>query len=347
MASATRPTPLSDHPPKVRIALDAMGTDTAPTAEVAGAVSALKSAESDFEIILVGDSAVVQTELAKHTGFPSDRLSIVHASERVLPGESPSTVLRRKPDSSIAIGVGLHKDGRADAFISAGSTGAVMAASLFILRPLEGVDRPAIGTVVPSAGGPLLLLDAGANVDCKPHQLVQFARLGKVYAQDLMGIADPRIGLLNIGEEPKKGDELTVAAHKALVESGLNFVGNVEGRGIVEGGCDVLVCDGFVGNVLLKFYESVATFIVGLLTNALGEAHANHDLEEVFRLLDYTETGGAPLLGVSGIPIICHGGSPPKAIENAIRVADKAAKASMVSHFVREMAHPIESGSTV
>ena len=331
----------------MRIALDAMGTDTAPTAEVAGAVGALKSAESDFEIILVGDSAVVQSELAKHTEFPSDRLSIVHASERVLPGEPPSAVLRRKPDSSIAIGVGLHKDGKADAFISAGSTGAVMAASLFILRPLEGVDRPAIGTVVPSAGGPLLLLDAGANVDCKPHQLVQFAHLGKVYAQDLMGIADPRIGLLNIGEEPKKGDELTVAAYEALVESRLNFVGNVEGRGIVEGGCDVLVCDGFVGNVLLKFYESVATFIVGLLTNALGEAHANHDLEEVFRLLDYTETGGAPLLGVNGIPIICHGGSPPKAIENAIRVADKAAKASMVSHFVREMAHPIESGSTV
>jgi glycerol-3-phosphate acyltransferase PlsX len=222
-----------------------------------------------------------------------------------------------------------------------------MAASLFILRPLEGVDRPAIGTVLPSAGGPLLLLDAGANVDCKPHQLVQFAHLGKVYAQDLMGIGDPRIGLLNIGEEPKKGDELTVAAYEALLETGLNFVGNVEGRGIVEGGCDVLVCDGFVGNVLLKFYESVATFIVGLLTNALGEAHASHDLEEVFRLLDYTETGGAPLLGVNGIPIICHGGSPPKAIENAIRVADKAAKASMVSHFVREMADSIESGSTV
>jgi len=331
----------------VRIALDAMGTDTAPMAEVAGAISALKSPESDFEVILVGDSALVQAEFAKHTEFPSDRLSIVHASERVLPGEPPSTILRRKPDSSIAIGVGLHKEGKADAFISAGSTGAVMAASLFILRPLAGVDRPAIGTVVPSAGGPLLLLDAGANVDCKPHQLVQFAHLGKVYAQDLMGITDPRIGLLNIGEEPKKGDELTAAAYEALVESDLNFVGNVEGRGIVEGGCDVLVCDGFVGNVLLKFYESVATFIVGLLTNALGEAHASHDLEEVFRLLDYTETGGAPLLGVNGIPIICHGGSPPKAIENAIRVADKAAKASMVSHFVREMTHPIESGSTV
>ena len=330
----------------MRIALDAMGTDTAPVAEVAGAIEALRNPETNFEIVLVGDSDVLQAELAKHTGFPTDRLSIVHASERVLPGEPASTVLRRKPDSSIAVGVGLHKEGEADAFISAGSTGAVMAASLLILRPLEGVDRPAIGTVVPSAGGPLLLLDAGANVDCKPHQLVQFAHLGKVYAQDLMGIAEPRIALLNIGEEPKKGDELAVATYEALMESGLNFVGNVEGRGIVEGGCDVLVCDGFVGNVLLKFYESVASFIVGLLTNALGDAHASQDLEEVFRLLDYTETGGAPLLGVNGIPIICHGASPPKAIENAIHVADRAAEASMVSHFVRELARPIESGST-
>ncbi|MCH7932383.1 MAG: phosphate acyltransferase PlsX [Gemmatimonadetes bacterium] len=331
----------------MRIALDAMGTDTAPAPEVAGAVSALKDPESDFEVILVGDLDSLQAELAKHAAFPTDRLSIVHAPDRVLPGEPASTVLRRKPNSSIAIGIGLHKDGKADAFISAGSTGAVMAASLIILRPLEGVDRPAIGTVVPSAGGPLLLLDAGANVDCKPHQLVQFARLGKVYAQDLMGISDPRIALLNIGEEPKKGDELAVATYQALTESGLNFVGNVEGRGIVEGGCDVLVCDGFVGNVLLKFYESVAGFIVGLLTSALGDAQASQDLEEVFRLLDYTETGGAPLLGVNGIPIICHGASPPKAIENAIRVADRAAKASMVSHFVRELAPTIESGSTV
>ncbi len=331
----------------MRIALDAMGTDAAPAVEVAGAVSALKSPESNFDVILVGDSEVLQAELAKHTGFPTDRLSVVHASERVLPGEPPSTVLRRKPDSSIAVGVGLHKEGKADAFISAGSTGAVMAASLLILRPLEGVDRPAIGTVVPTAGGPLLLLDAGANVDCKPHQLVQFAHLGKVYAQDLMAIADPRVALLNIGEEPKKGDELAVAAYEALAASDLNFVGNVEGRGIVEGGCDVLVCDGFVGNVLLKFYESVASFIVGLLTNALGDAKASDDLEEVFRLLDYTETGGAPLLGVNGIPIICHGSSPPKAIENAIHVADRAAKASMVSHFVRELTQPIESGSTV
>lgn len=331
----------------MRIALDAMGTDAAPAVEVVGAVSALRNPKSDCEVILVGDSEVLRAELAKHDDFPRDRLRIKHASERVLPGEPPSSVLRRKPDSSIAVGVGLHQKGEADAFISAGSTGAVMAASLFILRALEGVDRPAIGTVVPTAGGHLLLLDAGANVDCKPHQLVQFAHLGKVYAQDLMGIPDPRVGLLNIGEESKKGDELAVATHRELAASDLNFIGNVEGRGIVEGGCDVLVCDGFVGNVLLKFYESVASFIVGLLTNALGDAKAGHDLEEVFRLLDYTETGGAPLLGVNGIPIICHGGSPPKAIENAIRVADRAAKASMVSHFVREMALRVETGSTV
>ena len=328
----------------MRIALDAMGTDKAPAIEVSGAVIALMDPKSDFEVILVGDGDALEAELARHSDFPSDRLSIVHARQRVLPGEPPSTVLRRKPESSIAIGIRLHEKGEADAFISAGSTGAVMAASLFILGPLEGVDRPAIGTVVPTANGPLLLLDAGANVDCKPHQLVQFARLGKVYAQDLMGISCPRVGLLNIGEEPKKGDELAVAAYQGLEESGINFVGNIEGRGIIEGGCDVLVCDGFVGNVLLKFYESVASFVVSLLTNALGDAHPSDDLDEVFRLFDYTETGGAPLLGVNGIPIICHGGSPPKAICNAIGVADRAAKASMVSHFVRELTMPVVLG---
>jgi len=321
----------------VRIALDAMGTDKAPATEVAGAVIALTDPESDFEIILVGDSDALEAELTNYSDFPSDRLSIIHASQRVFPGEAPSTVLRRKPESSIAIGLRLHKEGKADAFISAGSTGAVMAASLLILRPLEGVDRPAIGTVVPTANGPLLLLDSGANVDCKPRQLVQFARLGKVYAQDLMGIASPRVGLLNIGEETKKGDELAVEVYQRLEKSRINFVGNIEGGGIIEGGCDVLVCDGFVGNVLLKFYESVASFVVSLLTNALGEIQSSDNLDEVFRLFDYTETGGAPLLGVNGIPIICHGGSPPKAICNALGVADRAAKASMVSHFVREL----------
>ena len=322
----------------MRIALDAMGTDQAPTTEVAGAVSAIRNLKFDFEILLVGDRDAIEHEISIHKNFPRDRLTIVDAPDRVLPDDPPSTVLRKKPNSSIVIGLTMHQKGEVDSFISAGSTGAVMAASWLILRPLPGVDRPAIGTLLPTAKGPLLLLDAGANVDCKPHQLIQFAHLGKVYAEDLMEINEPRIGLLNIGEEPTKGNELSIAVHKGLMESELNFIGNIEGRGIVEGACDVLVCDGFVGNVLLKFYESVASFIVYLLTDALGDIKTNQNIDEVFRILDYTETGGAPLLGVNGITIICHGGSPPKAIQNAIGVAYRSVEASMVSHFEKELA---------
>jgi phosphate acyltransferase len=321
----------------VRIALDAMGTDHAPASEIAGAVQALSDA-SGFEIVLVGDESIIEAELSNHEFVPRDRLAVVHAPERVLASDSPSSVLRKKPNSSIAVGLGLQKRGEADAFISAGNTGAVMAGSLFILRRIPGVDRPAIGTIVPTAGGSLLLLDAGANVDCKPGQLVQFAHLGKVYAQDLMGIPDPRVGLLNIGEEPGKGDELSVLTHQLLASEKLNFVGNVEGRAVIAGGCDVLVCDGFVGNVLLKFYESVAQFIVGLLKATIDEAGKNEQMEEALRLLDWTETGGAPLLGVNGISIICHGGSPPKAIRNAVGVAVRAVESGMVSHLEKQLA---------
>ena len=323
----------------MRIALDAMGTDHAPRPEVAGAVSALSELDHDLEIILVGDRTVVEEELGKHSGFPAERLSVHHAPDRVRPEDPPATVLRKRPESSIVQGMGLHRDGRADAFISAGSTGAVMAASLFILKRLEGVDRPAIGTLLPTASDPVLMLDAGANVDCKSVHLVQFAHLGNIYAQDLMEVEEPRIGLLNIGEEPGKGDELAQESHALLAaEPGLRFVGNVEGRDIIRGACDVLVCDGFVGNVLLKFYESVAHFIIGLLRSALRETPSDLDLEEVFRVLDYSEYGGAPLLGVNGVPIICHGGSPPKAIRNAVRVAAQSVRADMVTHMAREIA---------
>jgi len=330
----------------MRIALDAMGTDDAPGVEISGAVQALRGSE-DIHVVLVGDEAAIKAGLSEHDDVPQDRLSIVHAPDRVLPTDSPSVVLRKKPGSSIAIGLGLHAKGEVDAFISAGNTGAVMAASLFGLKPVAGVDRPAIGTVVPTAAGPLLMLDAGANVDCKPHQLVQFAHLGKVYAQDLMGIADPRIGLLNIGEESEKGDEVSVTTHEMLASESLNFVGNIEGRDIIQGRCDVLVCDGFVGNVLLKFYESVAHFIVGLLKDAFGDAGDEGRASEVLKLLDWTETGGAPLLGVNGITIICHGGSPPKAIRNAIRVAARAVEAEMVSHLRKELGDrtPVEEAS--
>lgn len=322
----------------MRIALDAMGTDGAPLSEIAGAASALKDLDADIEILLVGDRGVLESALAADPGFPRERISIIHAPDRIAPGDSPASAIRKKPNSSIAVGIRLQKEGEADAFVSAGSTGAVMAASLVLLRPLPGVDRPAIGTLLPTAERPALMLDAGANIDCRPHHLVQFARLGTIYAQDLMGVPSPRVGLLNIGEEPEKGDELAVEAHALLRESGLNFVGNVEGRDIIRGACDVLVCDGFVGNVLLKFYESVAGLVIHLLKKELHRTGTDLELDEVFRVLDYAEYGGAPLLGVNGVTIICHGQSTPKAIRNAIGVAARAVRSRMVSHVARELA---------
>jgi glycerol-3-phosphate acyltransferase PlsX len=322
----------------VRIVLDAMGTDGAPKSEVAGAVGALRELEGDFEIILLGDKGLVEPELARHEDYPRGRLHVEHAPDRVLPGEAPASVLRKHPDCSIVRGLRLQKEGQADAFVSAGSTGAVMAASLFILRPLEGVDRPAIGTLLPTALEPVLMLDAGANVDCKPQHLVQFAHLGRIYAEDLMGRTNPRVGLLNIGEEPEKGDELAVEAHQRLArEPGINFIGNVEGRAIIQGGCDVLVCDGFVGNVVLKFYESIARFFVGFLKRDVRQAVGDADFGEAYRMLDYSEYGGAPLLGVNGVSIICHGGSSPKAIRNAIRVAVQSVRSHMVEHVARDL----------
>jgi glycerol-3-phosphate acyltransferase PlsX len=328
----------------VRIALDAMGTDKAPAAEVEGAVRALRELDPEIEIVLVGHRDAVEAEVAKHADVPAGRLHVHHAGDRVLPSDPSATVLRRKPDSSIAVGIGLHKAGEVDAFISAGSTGAVMAASLFALRPLPGVERPSVATFLPTAGEPTLLLDAGTNVDCKPRHLVQFAHLGHVYVKDILGVEEPRIGLLNIGEEPEKGDERSVETHALLAtDDRLNFVGNVEGREIVRGVCDVLVADGFAGNVLLKFYESVALFIIGLMEKEVRRSEMEMDLRDVFRTLDYTEYGGAPLLGVNGVSIICHGGSTPKAIRNAVRVAAQAVRTDMVDDMARELSELSES----
>jgi glycerol-3-phosphate acyltransferase PlsX len=323
----------------VRIALDAMGTDSAPSTEIEGAVAALRRFERDWEILLVGDQERIGDELSHHTDFPQDRISVVHAPDRIVSGEGPAAAVRRKPESSIVVGVKLQKEGKADAFVSAGSTGAILAASLFFLRPLPGVGRPAIGAVLPTSHRPTILLDAGANVDCKPQHLLQFAHLGHVYAQDLLGVESPRVGLLNIGEEAEKGNELAVESYKLLETSDLHFIGNIEGREIVRGGCDVLVCDGFDGNLILKFYESVAEFIIGLLRKEM-EVHpaVELDLNEIFRFLDYEEYGGAPLLGVDGVSIIMHGSSSPKAICNALEVAARAVESSMVSHMAGELA---------
>ena len=316
-----------------------MGTDAAPAVEVEGALRALTELDDDIEIVLVGDPDLIRAEIDRHDNVDSDRLRIQPASQRVLAGDSASTVLRKKPDSSIAVGLRLQKEGEVDAFVSAGSTGAVMATSLFVLRPLPGVERPSVGAFFPTRGAPILLLDAGTNVDCKPRQLVQFAHLGRVYMADVLGVESPRIGLLNIGEEPGKGDELAQETHRLLAaDSGLNFVGNIEGREILEGSCDVLVADGFAGNVLLKFYESVAHFVIGLVEAELDRAGERPPLDSVARLLDYSEYGGAPLLGVNGVAIICHGGSPPKAIRNAIRVAAQAVRSDMVADMASELA---------
>jgi len=319
----------------VRIALDAMGTDQHPATEVEGALAALRELPGEFTIVLVGDRPQIEAEVARWEDYPADRLEIQHAPDLIAPSDSAAAAVRRKPDSSIVVGLRLQREGRADAFVSAGSTGAVMAASLFLLRPLPGVDRPAIGTILPTSAQPLLLLDAGANVDCRPQHLLQFARLGSVYVEDVWQRPRPRVGLLNIGEEPEKGDELTVEAHQLLAESGLNFVGNIEGRDVIRGTCDVLVADGFVGNVLLKFYESVTGLMHGLLRTALAEAGVRLDLDRLFSAFDYAEYGGAPLLGVNGVTIICHGDSPPRAIRNAIRVAVQARETHMLGHIRR------------
>ena len=319
-----------------------MGTDLAPGPEVAGAIQALAAyGDTDMEIILVGDEAVIRTELARHENVP-EQIRVHHAPDRVTAEDSPASVIRRKQESSIVVGLRLHKEGEADAFVSAGPTGAVMASSLFTLRPLPGVDRPPVGTLLPTAGELCLLLDAGANIGCKPHHLVQFAHLGSVYARDAMGRAQPRVGLLNIGEEPGKGDELSVAAYELLkAEDGIDFIGNIEGRDIVGGECDVIVCDGFVGNILLKFYESVAGYIVNLLRTELDSVEDRKvDLDHVFRILDYAEYGGAPLLGLGGVSIICHGGSPPKAIHNALAVAARAVRADLVRHSEEDLRLP-------
>jgi glycerol-3-phosphate acyltransferase PlsX len=331
----------------MRIALDAMGSDRAPSVEIEGAIGALRELEGEFRIVLVGDRERIEAELARHPDAPRDRIDVVHAPGRIEMGESPAHAIRRKQDSSMVVGLNLQKRGEADAFISAGSTGAAMAGSVMILGVLPGVDRPAVGTVLPTASGHTLMIDGGANVDTRAQHLLQFAYLGTIYARDLMRIEEPRVGLLNIGEEPEKGDERAVEAHRLLAAAeGIHFVGNVEGRGVIHGQCDVLVCDGFVGNVLLKFYESVAGFMLGMLRREMTEAGVELDLTRMFHTLDYTEYGGAPLLGVNGVTIICHGGSPPRAIRNAIRVAAQAVERKMVPHIERALASRTEAPST-
>lgn len=333
-----------------RIALDAMGGDGAPRVPLAGAAAALREAGGEFRLVAVGDPEAIRAAAREVPDLDLAALEILPARERIEPGEAPAHAVRRKRDSSIVVGLEAMRRGDADAFISAGSTGAVMAASLLILGPLPGVDRPAVGASFPTSDGPTLVLDAGANVGSRPEHLHQFARLGAIYVRDLSRIERPRIGLLNVGEEEEKGDEVVQAAHRLLrADRSLHFVGNVEGHEIIRSRCDVLVCDGFVGNALLKFYESIAGFVLGLLRERFSSG-SRRELEEIFQFLDYTEYGGAPLLGVAGVSIICHGSSPPRAIKNAIRVAVDSVRSGMVADMAADLerlaAAPPGSGET-
>ena len=327
----------------IRIALDAMGGDLAPAAQVTGAAAALAEVADDVAIQLVGQRDAIERALSdQHRGH--ERIEIVDAPEVIGMAEKPMQALRAKRRSSIQVGLELQRDGLSDAFISAGNTGAVMAASTLILRLYPGFERPAIGTPFPTADHLVLVMDVGANVDCSPQELVGFAHLGVVYARDAMGRANPAVGLLNIGEEAEKGNAASKEAYRLLKESGLNFVGNVEGRDILvghaaSGAFDVVVCDGFVGNVLLKFYESVAHLFKQLVRKELGEVAALSDaMERIVRVLDYAEYGGAPLLGVQGVSIICHGRSNPNAVRNAIRAAERAARNHLAQDMSREFA---------
>ncbi len=318
-----------------------MGGDHAPKAPVAGALEAPAELDKAHVIQLVGRKAVIDEQLAAHNASAEarQRIEIVDAPDVIEMTDKPTDV-RKKPNSSMMLGIKLQADGKSDAFVSAGNTGAQMAASMLALRMHNGLKRPAISTVFPTAKKPVVVLDSGANVDCSAEELLHFARLGATYAEDLLGRSNPTVALLSIGEEPEKGNTVTREAHALLAASGLNFIGNCEGRDLPAGAChhgdlDVVVCDGFVGNVILKFYEAVAPFMVGTLVKAgLDQKQIMGALSH----LDYSSVGGAPLLGVKGVSIICHGRSNPRAIKNALKAAAQAIDSKMNEHIGRRFA---------
>ena len=310
----------------MKIAVDAMGGDFGPAVVVEGAVAACR--EFGLASVLVGDRAAIEREIAR-LGARDLPVSVRHASQVVGMAESPSQALRRKRDSSLRVAAELVKEGECGAIVSAGNTGAAMGIGMYVMGVLPGVDRPAIAAPLPSLSGYTVLIDAGANVDPKPRHLFQFAVMGHVYSRHIVGKDNPRVGLLSVGEEEGKGNELTKEAFEELRGSSLNFIGNIEGRDIYNGRCDVVVTDGFTGNVCLKVSESLAEMLTAMIREELGRdvlsvagaALSKRAFARLKRRVDYTEMGGAPLLGMNGAAIICHGASPVKAIKNAVRVA--------------------------
>ena len=335
----------------MRIALDAMGGDTAPETAVAGAVRAAR--ELPVDIVLVGQQQAIEQRLSSYPRRPAN-LSIVHAPEVIGMDESPVASIRKKRDSSINVGVQLLKDKKVDAFVSAGNTGAVVSASTLLVGLLPGIERPGIAILIPGVKGDTLLIDVGANIDPKPLHLLQYALMGEAYMRCVLGKARPTVGLLNVGEEETKGTDFSKETYGMLEASGVNFVGNVEGHDIFSGEFDVIVCDGFAGNVALKTAESLAHAISVLLKRSLamspitrlGAWLARDAFLQLRKEVDYAEHGGAPLLGVDGVSIIAHGASSGKAIKNAIRVAYESVRHELNRNMVEAItlysqhAHP-------
>jgi glycerol-3-phosphate acyltransferase PlsX len=329
------------------IAVDAMGSDRAPKPEVEGAILAAR--HHDVHVLLVGPEDQIRAELRHHPSvFPLPSVQIVHASEVIGMHEKAAQAVRSKRDSTLRVGLRLVREGRAAGFVTAGNTGAAMAAAKMVLGTLPGVDRPALAAVFPTAAGTAsVLVDVGANVDSKPHNLEQWAVMGEIYSRAIFGAERPRVGLLSVGEEETKGNDLTRSAHALLKELPLNFVGNVEGRDLYNGNVDVIVCDGFVGNVALKISEGLVETVRYLLkeslratiTRQVGFLLSRKAFDDFKKRLDYSEYGGAPLLGVKGVCIIGHGSSNAVAIMNGIRVAAEFAQADINGQIERGLGH--------
>jgi glycerol-3-phosphate acyltransferase PlsX len=331
-----------------KIAVDAMGGDHAPGVVVEGAILAAR--DFGIDLVLVGAQEAIEQELAKHPGAP--KIPVIAASQMVPMHESPSAALRKK-DSSMRVGFEMMKRGELDAVVSAGNSGAMMALGMFVMGTLSQVARPAILVVVPSKHKGTVIVDAGANVDCKPIHLLQFALMGSIYAERVLGVSEPRVGVLSNGEEDTKGNELTRAVSQQLAAVPVNHIGYVEGRDIFNGKVDVVVCDGFTGNVALKTMEGVASFAGEMLKDAfeeslsrkLGFLLSRNALRQAYRRLDYAEYGGAPLVGLDGVAIIAHGGSNPLAIKNAIRQARDAVEQNVNHHIADALTELEHSGA--
>ncbi len=326
----------------MRVALDGMGGDDAPRSVVAGAIEAAR--EFDYRLVLVGDQNLLQSELEKHKNVPKS-ITVHHAGSFVRMDESAAISIRKKKDASVAVCAELCREGVVDAMVTAGHTGAAVVACTLKLRLLEGIERPGIGILFPTIGTPTFLIDVGANIDPKPTHLFQYALMGDVYFRYLLRKNRPSIGILNIGEEETKGTEFIKEAHQLLSKSRLHFIGNVEGRDIFNGRVDIVVCDGFVGNVVLKVSESIADVIGKLLKQELrknpmtqlGALLAKPAFNALRKEIDYAEQGGAPLLGINGTCIICHGSSNARAIKNAIRVSAEFVKYEINQHIVEAL----------